>query len=365
VIPFVDLSPGLQNSRAEFEGAFAAVLDGAKFIVGRQVEAFEHEFADFCSSAHAIGVGNGLDAIRLILMGYGIGPGDEVIVPGHTFIATWLAVSAVGAEPVPVDVQPDTYNLDPQRLEAAVSPRTRAIIVVHLYGQPAAMDEINAVATRHNLYVVEDAAQAHGAEYGGRRAGSLGDAAAFSFYPTKNLGAFGDGGAITTNDGALAERVRLLRNYGSSIKYVHELRGLNSRLDELQAAVLRVRLRRLEATNRQRRVIAARYSAGLHGNQIIVPAVADAVLPVWHLYVVRAASRSRLMQFLLDREIQTQIHYPIPPHRQAAYADQSFDSAQLPVTDEVADEVISLPLWPEMAEETVDTVIAAIRAFVG
>ena len=341
------------------------MIEGSNFITGRQLEAFESEFADFCSTTHAIGVGNGLDAIRLILMGYGIGPGDEVIVPAHTFIATWLAVSAVGATPIPVDVRADTYNLDPTRLEEAISPRTRAIIVVHLYGQPAAMDEITAVAARHGLSVIEDAAQAHGAEYLGRRAGSLGDAAAFSFYPTKNLGALGDGGAITTDDGALAERVRLLRNYGSRVKYIHEVRGLNSRLDELQAALLRVKLRRLGETNQRRREVAARYSEGLQGNRIIVPAVAQGALPVWHLYVVRTAARSQLMQFLLDRGIQTQIHYPVPPHRQAAYDDQAFDGSRLGVTDQVAGEVLSLPLWPEMTPDTVDAVIAAVRAFAG
>lgn len=366
MIPFLDLSAQVKASRAEIDRAFAEVLDSGHFILGRQLEAFETEFAAFCGTQFAIGVANGLDALRLILMGYGIGPGDEVIVPAHTFIATWLAVSAVGAVPVPADIRPDTCNLDPARLADAVSSRARAIIAVHLYGRPAEMEAIRAFATDHGLRVIEDAAQAHGARYRGRRAGALGDAAGFSFYPTKNLGALGDGGAVTTDDAELAGRLRALRNYGSTVKYVHEVEGLNSRLDELQAALLRVRLRHLEEDIRQRQVLALRYDRGLADSDVGLPAAAgEDVVPAWHLYVIRTPERSALIRHLDAQGVQTQIHYPIPPHRQGAYASLAIADSRVPVATATADEVLSLPFWPGMGDRDIDTVIAAVRSFRG
>jgi len=366
MIPFLDLSAQVKATRAEIDSALASVLDAGQFILGRQLEAFESEFAAFCGTRFAIGVANGLDALRLILMAYDIGPGDEVIVPAHTFIATWLAVSGVGAVPVPVDIRSDSCNLDPARLPEAVSGRTRAIIAVHLYGRPAEMDAIRAFTADRGLRVIEDAAQAHGAEYRGRRAGALGDAAGFSFYPTKNLGALGDGGAVTTDDAELAARLRALRNYGSTVKYVHEVEGLNSRLDELQAALLRVRLRHLDEDNRQRRELARRYDAGLAGSNVVLPAaVGEDVVPSWHLYVVRTPDRAALIGHLEAHGIQTQIHYPIPPHRQLAYAGLAIADSCAPVATEIADQVLSLPFWPGMSDHDIDAVIAAVRSFQG
>jgi dTDP-4-amino-4,6-dideoxygalactose transaminase len=364
MIPFLDLSAQIRARRAEIDQVIAEVLDSGQLILGRQLEAFESEFAAFCGADFAIGVANGLDALRLILMAYDIGQGDEVIVPAHTFIATWLAVSAVGAVPVPVDIRPDTYNLDAAWLQQAVSGRTRAIIAVHLYGQPGAMDEIRAFATDRGLRLIEDAAQAHGAMYRGRVAGSLGDAAGFSFYPTKNLGALGDGGAVTTSDTALASRLRVLRNYGAAIKYVHEVPGINSRLDELQAGLLRVRLRYLADDNQRRRDLALRYSQGLADSKVILPAVAgEDIVPVWHLYVIRTPHRAALMRHLEERGVQTQIHYPIPPHRQQAYAGLAIDDSRLPVASAVSEQVLSLPFWPGISDGDADAVIAAVRSF--
>jgi dTDP-4-amino-4,6-dideoxygalactose transaminase len=317
---------------------------------------------------HCVVVGNGLDALHLILRGYGIGAGDEVIVPSHTFIATWLAVSYAGATPVPVEPDPQTYNLDPALIEAALTPRTKAIMPVHLYGQPADLDTINAIVQAHGLRVIEDAAQAHGARYRGRRCGGLGDAAGFSFYPGKNLGAFTDAGAVTTNDADLAQKIRKLRNYGSAVKYQHELKGFNSRLDELQAAFLRVKLRHLDDWNARRRRIAARYLDGLNseiGNQkseIILPFVPDWADPAWHLFVIRHPQRDLLQKKLAEAGIGTLIHYPIPPHLSGAYCNpqSGIRNPQLPLAEFLASQVLSLPMGPHFSESQARSVAQAV-----
>ncbi|HEX4132449.1 MAG TPA: DegT/DnrJ/EryC1/StrS family aminotransferase [Pirellulales bacterium] len=361
-IAFLDLK-GLHDSiHAELHAAIARVVDSGWYIQGAEQLAFEQEFAAYCGARHCIGVGNGLDAIHLILRAYGFGPGDEVLVPANTFIATWLAVTYTGATPVPVDPDPATFNLDPMLLKRAITPRTRAIIAVHLYGQTAAMEPIRAIADRHGLKLIEDAAQAHGATYRGVRAGTLGDAAAFSFYPGKNLGALGDGGAITTNDPCLDTTLRLLRNYGSMKKYEHALAGFNTRLDEIQAAVLRVKLRYLDTWNDRRRVIAERYRAGLAETELVLPSVASECVPVWHVFVVRSAARDALRLTLAQRGVETLIHYPTPPHHQPAYAHLGLAHGALPVAEQLPQEVLSLPMYPNLSDSQIDKVIDACRA---
>jgi dTDP-4-amino-4,6-dideoxygalactose transaminase len=359
-VPFLDLGPLYRELRDELDAASRRVMESGRYILGDELEAFEREFAAYCGARYCIGVGNGLDALHVILRGLGIGAGDDVIVPAHTFIATWLAVSYAGATPVPVEPDPHTYNVDPRAIEAAITPRTRAIIIVHLYGQPADMDAVNAVAARHGIPVIEDAAQAHGARYKGRRAGSLGLAAGFSFYPGKNLGAFGDGGAVTTDDAALADSVRSLRNYGSLTKYVHDRMGFNTRLDELQAALLRVKLPRVDEWNARRARIANTYLTGLAGDgvEVELPVVPPWAEPVWHLFVVRVRQRDRLQTRLRSEGIETLVHYPIPPHRQGAYswADRSY-----PVTEDLHRRVLSLPIGPTMTQDQADRVIRAVR----
>jgi dTDP-3-amino-3,4,6-trideoxy-alpha-D-glucose transaminase len=360
-IEFFPVRQVLERDRRELDEAFDRVLRSGWLILGREVEAFEEEFAAYCGAAHCVTVGNGLDALAIALRAQGIGPGDEVIVPGHTFIASWLAVAQVGALPVPADVDPATCNLDPDSAAAAVTPRTAAIMPVHLYGYPAAMDRVNALAARHGLFVLEDAAQAHGAVYRGRRAGSLGHAAGFSFYPTKNLGALGDGGAIVTSDAGLAERARRYRNYGASGKYVHETTGANSRLDELQAAFLRARLAHLDADNARRRAVAFVYRdqlAGVAG--LALPPERNEAEHVYHLFVVRSPYRDALARGLAGQGIGTMVHYPRPPHRQSAFADYT-PRAPLPATEALAGEVLSLPLWPSMTPAQVERVAAAVR----
>lgn len=358
-VPFLDLAAAYGELRGEIDDAVCRVLARGWYILGDEVRAFEREFASYCGAHHCIGVSNGLDALHMVLRAWDIGDGDEVIVPAHTFIATWLAVSYTGAVPVPVDVNPSTYNLDPQLVEAAITPRTRAIIPVHLYGQPAEMDSIMAIADRHDLKVLEDAAQAHGASYRGRRAGSLGHAAAFSFYPAKNLGALGDGGAITTDDPELARRIRLLSNYGSERKYAHEEKGFNCRLDEVQAAVLRVKLRHLDAWNARRREVAAAYLEQLSGTGLALPAVPAHMNPAWHLFVVRSESRDALQTALKAKDVDTMVHYPLPPHRQAAYSE--YERLRFPVADTLAAEVLSLPIGPHVGEKQARHVVRACR----
>ncbi|MEY3013193.1 MAG: hypothetical protein RIT45_1928 [Pseudomonadota bacterium] len=360
-VPFLDLGAAVAEIRPELDEAWHRVMDRGWFVAGAELEAFESEFAAFTEADACVGVANGLDALSLVLRAWEIGPGDEVIVPGHTFIATWLAVSYVGATPVPVEVDAATCNLDPAAIEAAISPRTRAIIPVHLYGQLADMQTIGGIAQRHGLKVLEDAAQAHGARRDGRSAGAFGDAVAWSFYPGKNLGAYGDGGAVTTRDVALARRLRALRSYGSERKYVHDLAGVNSRLDELQAALLRVRLRHLAAWNERRRGIAAHYQAALAGLPgLTLPHVADASEPVWHLYVVRHAERDRLQAALAEHGVQTLMHYPTPPHHCGAYAATHGD-VSLPISEGIAATVLSLPIGPQQTETQTSAVVAAVR----
>jgi dTDP-4-amino-4,6-dideoxygalactose transaminase len=343
------------------ERAVQRVLASGHFILGSELEAFEHEFAAYCGSRHCIGTGNGLDALTLTLIAAGIGPGDEVIVPGQTFIATWLAVSHAGAQPVAVDIDLASCNIDARLIEAAITARTRAIIPVHLYGRPADMRAIAEIAQRHGLFVLEDAAQAHGAALHGRRAGNLGDAAAFSFYPGKNLGALGDGGAITTNDDALAERLRRLRNYGSSRKYQHEEIGFNSRLDELQAALLRVKLPHLDAWNARRQQLAAHYEVLLADLPITRPLASCAQYqPVWHQYVIGVNDRDALQSSLAGAGIASMVHYPVPPHLQPAYAQQPI-SPMLPAAEHQAGHCLSLPICPTLPTEAIDRVCQAIR----
>lgn len=364
-VPFLDLQAINLSQAAELEAAFHRVLHSGWYILGKEVENFEQRFAAFCGSAHGIGVANGLDAIMLILKAYGIGPGDEVIVPSNTFIATWLAVSHCGAKPVPVEPLEATYNIDPSRIETAITPRTKAIIAVHLYGQPADMAPILAVAQKHNLKVIEDAAQAHGARYRGTRTGHLGDAAAFSFYPGKNLGALGDGGGIVTNDGPLAELIRTYRNYGSQKKYHNLVQGFNSRLDELQAALLNVKLEKLEADNQRRSAISRIYSERLAGiSDLTLPLVPKWADPVWHLYVVRHPRRDELMQFLGKAGIGTIVHYPIAPHLQEAYADMGYHTGDFPIAEAIHREILSLPIGPHMTLKQAEEVAAAVRAAV-
>lgn len=361
-IPFLDLIAENAERRVQLDAAYARVMDAGQFILGHECEVFEAEFAAYCGVRHCVGVANGLEALELILRGMDIGPGDEVIVPGNTFIATWLAVTRTGAQPVPVEPDAHTYNIDVDRIEAAITSRTKAIMPVHLYGQPADMDSLNNIARVHGLKVIEDAAQAHGACYKGRRAGSLGDAAGFSFYPTKNLGALGDGGAILTNDAALADRVRILRNYGSRVKYVNEVAGYNSRLDELQAAFLRVGLPGLDRRNARRREIAALYGRELAGHpSIVVPVVPDWAEPVWYAYVVQVSNRSRVQEILKARGIGSLVHYPIPPHLSGAYTSQGFKAGQLPISEALADRVLSLPMGAAMTDKAVVVVADELK----
>lgn len=363
-VPFLDLRAAYLELRAGIDAAVARVLDSGHYVGGPEVERFEAEYAAYCEARECVGVGNGLDALRLVLAALEIGPGDEVLVPSNTFIATWLAVAQVGAVPVPVEPDPATCNIDPARIEAAITPRTRAIVPVHLYGQPADLDPILAIARRRGLRVVEDAAQAQGARYRGRRIGAHGDAVCWSFYPGKNLGALGDAGAITTDDAALAQRLRMLRNYGSRTKYVHEAAGVNSRLDPIQAAVLGVKLARLDDWNARRRAVAARYLDGLHGTGLVLPTVPDWAEPVWHLFVVRHAERDALQRGLSAVGVGTLIHYPTPPHHQGAFAPMR--AVELPISERIHREVLSLPIGPQLsaaqAGRVVEAVLEQVRA---
>jgi dTDP-4-amino-4,6-dideoxygalactose transaminase len=360
-IPFLDLGAAYRELKSEIDVAVGRVLESGWYILGPEVEAFEADWAHYCEAQHAVGVANGLDALTLALRALDIGPGDEVIVPSNTYIATWLAVSGVGATPVPVEPDPATYNIDPARIEAAITPRTRAILPVHLYGQPADLDPILDIARRHQLRVIEDAAQAHGARYKGRRIGAHGDIVCWSFYPGKNLGALGDAGAVTTNHAALAARVALLRNYGSRQKYVNEEAGVNSRLDPIQAAVLRVKLGVLNDWTARRRAVAAAYAEELRDSGLTLPHVPDWAEPAWHLYVVRSPNRDALQAKLTEAGVGTLVHYPIPPHMQQAYAGMGIAPEALPLAVQLADEVLSLPIGPQLDLGHVDQVISSIK----
>lgn len=361
-IAFLDLRAGYTEIKQELDQAFYRVMNSGQYILGREVKSFEEEFAAYCGVKYCIGVGNGLEALQIILTAYGIGPGDEVIVPSNTYIATWLAVSNVGAKPIPVEPDIKTYNIDPEKIVTSITCRTKAIIPVHLYGQPADMDPILEIALKHKLKVIEDNAQAQGAHYKGRCTGSIGHAAGTSFYPSKNLGAFGDGGAVTTNDAELADRVRTLRNYGSKKKYYNEFKGFNSRLDEIQAAFLRVKLRKLNEWNNRRRSLAAYYLDELRGlRNLTLPFVPGWADPVWHLFVVRHPDRDNLQKGLTDSGIETLIHYPIPPHLSRAYAEEKSKLGSLPIAKLLADTVLSLPIGPHVTKEQVREVILALK----
>jgi dTDP-4-amino-4,6-dideoxygalactose transaminase len=363
-IPLLDLKPACAELRLELDAAYRRVMDSGWFLLGRELEAFEAEYAASLGVAHCVGVANGLEALQLVLLARGIGPGDEVIVPSHGYIATWLAVTHTGARPVPCEPDPRTYNLDPARLAPLITARTKAILPIHLYGQTADMPAINAIAGRHGVFVLEDAAQSHGALCHGKAAGALGHAAGISFYPSKNLGALADGGAIATPDPALADRLRHLRNYGSKVRYQNEFLGLNSRLEELQAAFLRVKLPHLAAWNARRAALAGRYLAQLRGvGDLTLPFVPEWAKPVWHLFVIRTARRDALQAHLTAQGIGTQIHYPIPPHLSGAYRHAGWKRGDFPLAEQYANEVLSLPIGPHHTLEQIDIVCAAVRTF--
>ncbi len=361
-IPFLDLKAPYIELKKELDEAYTRVMESGWYILGKECESFEKEFADYCGAKYCIGVGNGLEALHLILRAHGIGEGDEVIVPANTYIATWLAVSYAGAKPVSVEPDEKTYNINPILIEKAVTENTKAIIAVHLFGQPADMDPINAIAKKYDLKVIEDAAQAHGAKYKGRRAGSLGNAAGFSFYPGKNLGALGDAGAVTTNDPILADKIKVLRNYGSKLKYFNEAKGYNSRLDELQAAFLRVKLSKLDEWNKQRRIVAHKYLQELQNcDNIILPYVPEWAESVWHLFVIRHPERDKLQAYLTEAGIGTLIHYPIPPHLSGAYMEIGYNVGDFPITERIAKSVLSLPMGPHINQNEQIKIIQKIK----
>lgn len=358
-IPFLNLKAPIDETYHDTEQAIKRVLNSGWFILGDEVKKFETAFAEYCQVQHCIGVANGLDALFIILKAYGIGAGDEVIVPANTYIATWLAVSYAGATPIPVEPDPLTYNIDASKIEAAITTKTRAILPVHLYGQAADMDAILLIAKQYGLKVIDDAAQAHGARYKNKVVGSLGHATAFSFYPGKNLGALGDGGAITTNDAELADKIRTLRNYGSNIKYHNLYKGYNSRLDELQAAILIERLKKLDEWNKRRKLIATKYLQGIDSAKLTLPVTAHNNEHVWHLFVIQHHARDHLQAYLREHGIDTMIHYPIPPHKQAAYTEMNH--LTFPLTEKIHQTVLSLPIGPHMAIEHVQHIIETIN----
>ena len=360
-VPFLDLKAAYSEQARDLDTASRRVLESGWYILGQECECFEKEYADFCGARHCVAVGNGLDAIKLILIAKGVGKGDEVIVPANTFIATWLAVSGVGANPVPVEPDEKTYNIDPEKIASAITKKTKAVIAVHLYGQPADIDPIIDICNDHGLALVEDAAQAHGAKYKRRTVGALGDAAGFSFYPAKNLGAFGDGGAVVTNDSEVAEKVRMLRNYGSRRKYENEVKGVNSRLDEIQAALLRVRLKVLEDWNRRRAMAAKRYFEGLGEiDGLTLPYVPKWAMPVWHQFVIRHPKRDALRKHLERAGVSTFVHYPIPPHKSGAYKSIVLRVDRLRLTETLSNTVLSLPIGPHVSKLQQDYVVRVI-----
>jgi len=363
LVPFLDFRAAYLELKPELDEAVSRVVQSGIYLLGKELETFEKEFAEYHEVAHCVGVGNGLDALHLAIKALGAGPGDEVLVPSNTYIATWLAVSYAGATPVPVEPDERTYNIDPKKIEAAITPRTKGIVPVHLYGQSADMDPIREIARRRNLWILEDAAQAHGARYAGKKVGGIGDVAGWSFYPGKNLGALGDGGAITTNNADLADRVRVLRNYGSRVKYVNEVKGVNSRLDEIQAAVLSVKLRHLENWNERRRQIATFYNTELANTGLTLPQVPAWASPVFHLYVARSTKRDKLRAHLEQAGISTLIHYPIPPHMQQAYKDLNMRAGDLPIAEKIHEEVLSLPIGPHLSSSQAARVVKAVREF--
>jgi dTDP-4-amino-4,6-dideoxygalactose transaminase len=362
-VPFLNIEPMHKTVKAEILKEIEKIYDSNWFILGEAVKRFEESFAQFCGAEECAGVGNGLDALYLIMRAYGIGENDEVIVPSNTFIATALAVSYTGAKPVFVEPSESTFNINPLKIEAAITRKTKAIIPVHLYGQVADMDPIIMIAKNHNLIVIEDAAQAHGALYKDKKAGTLGNAAGFSFYPGKNLGALGDAGAIVTNNRDIAKKVKTLRNYGTETKYYNEYKGSNSRLDEIQAAALATKLKHLDKWNEERRKIARIYLANISNPLIRLPITLNQVSPVWHLFVIRCTKREELQSYLKEHDIETLIHYPVPIHLQTAYSDLNFKLGDFPIAEKQSNEVLSLPIWPGMKESEIQYVIDTINLF--
>ena len=363
-VPFLDLKSQYLELKNEFDEAYQRTMASGWYILGGEVEAFEREFASYIGAKHCIGVGNGLEALQLILIAWGISSGDEVIVPANTYIASWLAVSYTGARPVPVEPDASTYNIDPELIERAITPRTRAIMPVHLYGQPVEMEMIWKIAEQHDLKIIEDAAQAHGSQYRDRMAGNLGDASGFSFYPSKNLGAFGDAGAVVTDDDEVADNVRVLRNYGSRKKYYNEVKGHNSRLDPIQAAFLRVKLEHLDEWNQRRSVIATRYLDNLRDlPNLGLPHVPSGVIPAWHVFIVSHPERDHLQEYLKEHGVGTLIHYPVPPHLAEAYQDLGYRTGDFPITEEMAASFLSIPMSPHLGMDDADYVIEKIQDF--
>jgi len=361
-IKFLNLVQINHRHKHKIQLAINEVLECGRYILGEQVNAFEKEFAEFCCAKHCIGVGNGLEALHLILRAIDIMPGDEIIVPANTFIATWLSVTQTGAVPVPVEPVEHTYNIDTHKIESAITSKTRAILAVHLYGQTADMKTINDIAKEYGLYVIEDAAQAHGAKYHDECAGTLSDAAGFSFYPGKNLGALGDAGAVVTNSDIIADKIRVIRNYGSRTKYFNEFQGFNSRLDEIQAAVLRVKLQFLDEDNKLRQKWALYYKNHIHNDKIVTPIVPDKMESVWHLFVIRHPHRDALQQKLKQMGVENLIHYPIPPHLSDAYKKLNFFKGSFPITEKIASEIISLPMGPHLTENDLEYVCQVLNS---
>lgn len=361
-IVFLDLNEQYEKTKPDLDRAIQRVLKSGSFILGDELKQFEKEFADYLGVKYCVGVGNGLDALHLILRALRIGQGDEVIVPANTYIATLLAISYAGAKPVLVEPDENTYNINSELIEDAVTDRIKAIMPVHLYGLSSDMDPINEIAERHGLFVIEDAAQAHRAEYKGKKCGSLGTAAGFSFYPTKNLGAYGDGGAVVTNDEEIADKVRLLRNYGSRKKYYHEIKGFNSRLDEIQAAILRVKLKHLDEWNAKRRNNAKIYLENINRDKIILPFEPKGYKHIYHQFVIRCRERDNLLKYFKESGIVTLIHYPVPPHMSQAYADMQLPIDAYPIAKQLADSVLSLPIGPHLSMEAVNVVTDALHS---
>ena len=362
MIPFLDLKKINSQYHDEILVAMERVLDSGWFILGKELMEFEQQFAAYCGTRHCLGTGNGLDALTLILKAFDFPAGSEVIVPANTYIASILSVSNCDLKPVLVEPEPNTYNIDPRKIEEKITPRTKAIMAVHLYGQLCDMERIKEIADNHQLKVIEDVAQAHGAmASNGQKAGSLSDAAAFSFYPSKNLGALGDGGAVCSNDVELMKRIYSLRNYGSQKKYINEFRGMNSRLDELQAAILCVKLKKLDEEINRRREIANAYLAGIDNEKIVLPAVTAPEAHTWHLFVIRTVERDAFIKFLADRKIETSVHYPLPPHQQQAYKE--WNDLSFPLTEQIHREVVSLPMGSHLSDVQVNNVISAIQSY--
>lgn len=364
MIPFLNMKAPYQELKDELDNVYQRIMESGWYILGEEVTAFEQEFASYCGVQHCVGVGNGLEALHLILRAYDIGKDDEVIVPSNTYIATWLAVSYAGAKPVPVEPDPRTYNLDPERVESFLTPRTRAILPVHLYGLPADMDPLLELADTYNLKIIEDAAQAQGTRYKARTSGGLGDAAGFSFYPGKNLGALGDAGAVTTFSAEVAERVRTLRNYGSKVKYYNEVKGYNSRLDEMQAAFLRVKLKHLDEWNQRRSIIAQIYMEGLADiSELTLPYIPEWASPIWHIFPIRHPKRDDLRKHLIGKGVNTLIHYPVPPHLSNAYAEMKLAKGAFPISEEIADTELSLPIGPHLSVDDAKYIVEAICSY--